>query len=369
MNAERGGAAASAKLNGIKCALFVLCALFWALLFFLPMPKVSAVSEESYLCLWADGEETRENYFAAYADMVGMNDVGEVILERDGRQGSIPAGEACSAAFSTLEGGGLAELLQLKISGVSRLERAALYRRYQTRLWYADEFFAWNGEAIERAAARRAESLVFLAGSMTATRLTETQATRLYLRAAAEFDADVLTGTAVKEVVAEPPYFSEGNAVCLSTAGGVRLLAGIPTAKSVTVSEDVSFADEGALLPCTALEEVTIPFVGNVRSSQGTLYRGEFAYLFSTGKEFCVPASLKRVRVTGGYLSPYAFYVCKNIEEIDACGIPAQDVEKDAFAGCVSLKLLHTSRADVTLQGNFTKRLAPCGCTIYERAD
>ena len=131
----------------------------------------------------------------------------------------------------------------------------------------------------------------------------------------------------------------------------------------------VYFADEGALLPCEQLEEVEIPFAGSAQSSAGTLYRGEFAHLFSTGAEYCVPVTLKRVRVKGGYLISHAFYACKFVEEIDACGVSARDIERDAFADCISLKLLHTPRADVTLQGNFTKRLAPCGCTVYERAE
>ncbi len=356
-------------MKSVRSALFVLLALFWALLFFLPMPRSWAVGDETYRCVWADGTETEESYFSAYSDLVGMNDGGELVLGRGDLTGVIAASEACQSAFHVFENGGLGDLLQLNISAVTRLERAALYRRYQNRLWYADEYFAWSGEALQRTEAQRAETLVLLAGDMTATRLIETQAERLFLRADANFSASVVEGTAVKEVLAEQPYSSEGNTVCLSTPGGVRLLAGLPAARTVTVPERVYFADEGALLPCTQLEAVEIPFAGSAQSSVGTLFRGEFAHLFSTGKEYRVPETLKRVRVKGGYLIAHAFYSCKYVEEIDACGVSVENIERDAFVDCTSLKLLHTPRENVRLQGNFTKHLAPCGCTIYERAD
>ena len=357
------------SVKPVRNALLVLCALFWALLFFLPLPHARAAGDETYRCIWADGTETAESYYSAYSSLIGMDDGGAIVLGRGEKTGVVAAGEACTNAFHIFEEGGLADLLTLDISGVSRLERAALYRRYQGRLWYADEYFAWSGEEMQRTEAQRADTLVFLAGDMTASRLTETRAERLYLRAEAAFSADVVAGTNVKEVLAEAPYYAEGNTVCLSTAGGVRLLAGLPAARKVTVPENVYFADEGALLPCENLEEVEIPFAGSAFSSAGTLYRGEFAHLFSTGKEYRVPETLKIVRVKGGYLISHAFYACKHIETIDACGVPAQNIQRDAFSDCVSLKFLHTPRADVTLQGNFTKRLAPCGCTIYERAD
>lgn len=357
------------NVKPIRNALFLLCALFWGLLFFLPMPRARAAGDDMYRCVWADGTETEESYFSAYSSLVGMDDGGEIVLGRGERTGVVAAGEACRAAFRIFEEGGLADLLGLDISCVSRLERAALYRRYQSRLWYADEYFAWSGEEMQRAEAQRAETLVFLSGDMTATRLIETQAERLSLRAEATFTASVIAGTNVKEVIAEAPYFAEGNTVCLSTAGGVRLLAGLPSARKVTVPENVYFADEGALLPCENLEEVEIPFAGSAKSSAGTLYRGEFAHLFSTGKEYRVPVTLKTVRVKGGYLISHAFYACKYVETIDACGVSARDIERDAFADCVSLKLLHTPRADVVLSGNFTKHTAPCGCTVYERAE
>lgn len=357
------------KLKIIRGAICVLFALMWAVLLFAPLPaSVAARTQEYYRCVWADGTETEESYFSAYLSLMGLE--GDVlVLGRAGELGTIAAGDACIAAAKILEAGEFGELMVLGTEGLTRLECAALYRRYSGRLWYAGEFFQWTGDAFSRTSAYEAREIVLLDGSISASRLAAAGATRLYVHGGAAFEKEMLEGTAVEEVVAAPPYLSAGNTVCLSTPGGVRLLAGMPTAKSITVPDSVYFADEGALLACTELEEITLPFAGSAKSPAGSAYRGEFAHLFSTGKEYKVPQTLRKVRVTGGYLTSHAFYTCRMIEEIDACGVASEQIEAEAFVDCTSLRTLHTPRADVTLRGTFTARALPCGCTLYERAE
>lgn len=356
------------NVNKIRSAVFVLLALFWSGLLFFPMPRtVASGADERYLCVWEDGSRTEERYFTAYRDFAGTTEEGTILIGRNGMHGEIAAGDAFLRAVRVFDGGNLGELFAADISGVTRLERVALYRRYRGRLWYADEFFAWSGADMVPAELAKAEEIVLLSGSLSAKKIAEAGVAALDLRAEAEFSADTLRGTHVGSVTAEAPYSSSGNAVCLSTPGGVRLLAGVPRAERVEVPREVYFADEGALLPCERIEEVSLPFAGSSVSDKGSAYKGEFAHLFSDGSAYLVPKTLKRVRISGGYLVSHAFYACGGIEEIDACGVSPDAIERDAFSDCLSLRLLHTPRADVRLAGNFRSHTAPCGCTVYER--
>ena len=132
---------------------------------------------------------------------------------------------------------------------------------------------------------------------------------------------------------------------------------------------DADFADVGALLACTDLEEVTVPFVGSSKTGAGSSFEGEFAYLFLNGARFEVPSSLKKITVTGGELIAFAFYGCSDVRYISACGLAAEDVSPQAFLGCSSLEQLHSPREDVLLSGEFTQERLPCGCMLFVRVD
>lgn len=353
--------------NVLRGALCLLCALLWALPLFFPLPRtLSAGAGESYLCRWESGEETQETYASALRDLDGMEE-GVLVLGRDGMRGEISPGTECENAVSVLENGNMGELFALRTEGLARLERAALYRAYGERLWYAGEWFGWTGEAFARRSAGEAEEVVLLSGKISAARLLEAGTKTLFLRAEAEIDETTLCGTRVETVSAEEPYRAEGGCVCLSTAGGVRLVAGLPLATQIIVPADTAFADEGALLACTEIAGLTLPFVGSAKNSAGSGFKGELAHLFSTGEQYKIPQTLRKIRVTGGSLVSHAFYACSMLEEIDACGLGYDDIAYDAFADCTGLRLLHTPRGNVRLPGNFRISIAPCGCTVFER--
>ena len=341
-------------------------AIVWAFLCFLPLPTAVFGAQERYWCVWRQGETTQENYFTAYSDFAGISEAGNLMLERGGDYGEIVPSEAFLKAVAILDAGSLAELVVFEPQ-ITRLEHMALYRKYQSRLWYEGEFYGYTGSRIERVKPVRAEEVVLLAGTISPRTLADTGATCLHLRAEAELTAKTLARSSVSTVIAEAPYSASGGAICLDASGGKRLLAGVPAETEIVLPADLEFADEGALLLCTRLSAITVPFVGSTKNTFGTNYRGMFAHLFSTGTEYRVPESLKAVRVTGGMLIAHAFYRCNQVEEINACGLLPANISREAFVDCASLKLLHTPRADVQLSGTFQSRSASCGCTVYER--
>lgn len=345
----------------------VLAAIFWAVwafLFFTPFPRTASAGGDSYLCRWEDGAQTRESFSSALASFAAAEEAG-IVLVRSGIKGTIEGGAAYRAAVVRFDGASLPELLAFQAEGLDRLERAAFYLRAAERIWFdGKEWYVWTGEGLARSDARPAGELCVW-GDLSASALSRTGATVLRLLPGAELHGASLAGSNVSRVIASAPYGVSDGCVLLDTAGGKRLLSGIPKAERVAVPGDVSFADEGALLACEALKELDLPFVGNAASGVGTSFRGEFAFLFSTGTEYRVPATLERVRVRGGTLVSRAFYGCGLLREIDACGTDPSRIAADAFADCAGLRLLHTPRADVLLPGTFSAQTLPCGCTLY----
>lgn len=340
-------------------AIFTAACLFC---FFLPLPeKIS--SDETYQCVWADGSVTEESFSSACQSLAGM-DKESVILSRNGLTGKIES--EASAVYATLENGSFSELLECTAAG-TRIDGAALYRAFSDRVWYNGEYYVWTGDKIKRVSRAERNEVVFLEGSVTPRVLETTGASTVYLRKGATVSASSFAESNVKKVYAEAPFAENGGAIYLDTAGGKRLLAALCDLKELSLDKESAFADEGALLVCQTITSLTVPFVGSAKSPYGTAYTGEFAYLFSNGKEYRVPETLSRVTVTGGRLISFAFYACPNLKEINACGVEPGEIAKTAFAGLASLEALHTPKSDVTLAGNFTSRTETCGCTVYIR--
>lgn len=329
---------------------------------FLPLPKKIS-NREFYDCVWADGSVTEENYSSAYKSLAGM-DGESVILLREGLTGKIES--EASAVFATLENGNFAQIIACRAEG-TRIDSAALYREFSDRVWYNGEYYVWTGNKIERVSRASRSEIVFLEGNVSPRVLKETDATAVYLRKGAEVSATSFAESKVENVYTEAPYVERGGAVYLDTAGGKRLLAALGGIRELTLCEDLSFADEGALIACQTLASLTVPFLGNAKSPAGSAYNGEFAHLFSDGREYRVPKTLSRVTVTGGRLVSYAFYACPDLKEINACRVPKGEISKTAFSGLLSLETLHTPKSDVTLTGKFTSHTASCGCTVYAR--
>lgn len=347
----------------VKKAAVVIFTVACLFSLFLPLPA-SISGGEFYECVWTDGSVTKESFSSAYKSLIGM-DGGSVLLSRDGLTGRIESG--AGATYHVLKHGNLLELLECTAEG-TRIGGAALYREFSKRIWYDGSYYVWTGKKVERVSRAEGDEIVFLEGSITSRILKETNVSTVYLRARAEISASVFVGSNVKTVYAEFPYAENGGAVYFNTAlGGKRLIAAFGGADELCLDEDLAFADEGALLACDSLTSLTLPFLGNAKSPYGSEYKGEFAHLFSTGKEYRVPETLSRVTVTGGRIVSFAFYACPNLKEINACGVPAGEISKTAFTGLNSLEVLHTPKSDVTLTGNFHSYTADCGCTVYTR--
>lgn len=316
--------------------------------------------------MWESGE-TRESYASAYADLAGAGQNG-VLLRRAGEEGVIPPTAAYLHLRTMLEEGGLEQLLSASAQGLTRIERAALWRTYSARRWYADEWFSWTGEGIARAPQPEQEvhTLTVFSGMPSAQTLALIGTERLIVRGEYPLSAADLIGTRIAELEMPAPYLVRDGAVLLDTAGGRRIVCALPVREEL-VLPDADYADTGALLACSRLREVSIPFAGSARRPSGSGFDGMFARLFSDGEEFFVPSSLRRVTVRGGELCAFAFYACPGVEEVDCCTVAAEDIARTAFSGMEGLRELHCPRADLVLTGEFSRETLACGCTRYER--
>ena len=358
-----------------------LCTLFAVLMFagctaavILPLPQAAGAAQQTYVCRWAEGE-TRETYASAYPALVGAGKEGAV-LERAGERGVVAPTAAYRALYDVLEGGSLAVLLEQSAAGLARIERAAVFRTFAPRLWYArDDWFAWNGNCVVRtslSARSRAETLTLFSDPPSPSVLAALGAKRLIfpdiLAKEGLIEAADLVGTAVEAVTMSAPYAFAGGVVTLDTPGGRRIVCGMPTATALTLP-DAEFADEGALLACERLASVTIPFAGSAKSAVGSRFTGQFAHLFcESDGTFRVPETLREITVTGGTLAAFAFYACPAVERVNACGVAAERISEQAFAGMDGLQALHSPRADVMLTGYFTASPLACGCTLFVRS-
>lgn len=354
---------ASIVYTAVAAVLFLVCAVS----VFLPFPhKAGSSLADTYECVWEDGTVTSESYYAACESLWGVEN-GFVVLEREGRRGKIACAEL-DRFHTLLTQGSLADLLSADFSALGALERAALVYVFSKVLYYADgEFFSFTGKELSRTETTRASVLSLLAGQPTQREITESLARTLWVHGECTLTGSALVGSYVENFVATAPYVSDGSLLFLDTAGGRRLVACVPGATVLAVTGN-DFADEGALLACTALEELTIDFVGNDKSGSGSDYCGEFAHLFATNREYAIPRSLRKVTVTGGRIVTHAFYACGNVREIICCGLSYRDIDRYAFEDCTALEKLHAPRYDLVLADDrYDKTPAPCGCTLYER--
>lgn len=347
-------------------ALTVLFSLLWCGSLFLPLGQRVRAGEERYRVALREGGETQVNFASAYGAFVGATETGTLLLDGENLAGEITPSQAYAEIGRTLTEGNLNELLALNAAALPRLERVALWRAFSDCVWYAGEAFAYTGDGVSRASSASGDKLVLLEGSIAASRLIAFGTKVLELRPAAEIAAKSLVNTGVEKFVAFAPYEEDGGALYLDTAGGKRLVAGVPSALSLRIHDNY-FADTGALLPCKKLVRLEVPFAGTASSAAGENYRGELAELFRNGGEYEVPASFKTVRVRGGLIGATAFYGCGGLREIDLCGVAAENISVSAFEGCGELVRLHTPRASVNLPGEYESRVLSCGCTLYER--
>ncbi len=334
----------------------------WALAILLPGGGSSA--PERYRCEWETGQ-TYESFSDICAVLTGADEAGARLV-RNGESGVVAPTAAYAGVYETLQSGTLPELLSLGTEEISRPERAALWMTFSARLWYADEPFAWTGRTVARAVPDgrfQGGELVVFSGMPSAQLLASLGTRSLIFREPVAWNASALIGTRVERVICAEPYACADDVVTLRRGGSVRIVCALPLAERL-VLPDADFADAGALLPCAALREVSVPFAGSARSA-GENAAVQFSHLFSDGTREFVPDTLRKVTVRGGTLAAHAFYGCPMIEEIDCCG--AEEVSRTAFADCTGLRVLHCPRGDVALAGEFAREALACGCTRFVR--
>ena len=351
----------------VSYALIAVLALGCVFALFLPLPQKPGRGE-IYACIWEDGGTTHESYASAYADLVGINEAGNLSLLRGGEYGEIQGSADLRAFLAAAESTDESAILALSADTLTGLESAAVNLHLKARLWYADGFYAWTGEKIARTDIRFCRRLVVLSGELPADAFILSGAEELVLASQANALEALSSGHSLQEISADAPYSMQSGVLYLDTAGGRRLIAVLASVTELSV-EDVNYIDRGALLACTRLVSLDLPFVGSALNGIGINYDGMLAHLFSMGEQYEIPETLAFVRVRGGTLISHAFYRFKNILEIDACGVKRDKIATDAFIDCVSLLRLHTPKANVLLPAAFTSHVAACGCTVYERLD
>lgn len=345
----------------------ILLAGAWIFALFFPLAVPVITVNESYECAWEDGTVSTIGYTDALRGLKGLSPQNNLIIEREGLRGEITTGESFLIALEQFNSTSLAELLFLSSEGLTQIERIAFYRYGEKFLWVeGGDTFAFTGEGVTRTLRKRAEEIILLKGGIPAGNLRISRATTLTLCNLASLTADMLVGSSVERVIAQPPYFVSNGLIYWETAGSVRLVAGLPNAGELYI-DDVDFIDSGALAPCTALHTLSLPFIGNMENVNATSHHGGLDYLFSAQSEHSVPLTLTHLQVRGGIIDSLALYGCDSLREIEVCGVLS--VAADAFLSCPVLEKVHAPNLSLKLQGEFARSILSCGCTLYERTD
>ena len=106
---------------------------------------------------------------------------------------------------------------------------------------------------------------------------------------------------------------------------------------SVVIGDSVTSIGRYAFYGCSSLTEITLPFIGASKGGASNTY---FGYIFGASSygynSEHVPASLKKVTITGGNIGSYAFYDCDSLTSV-VIGDSVTSIVNDAFRGCSSL--------------------------------
>ena len=121
---------------------------------------------------------------------------------------------------------------------------------------------------------------------------------------------------------------------------------------NIDIPDSVTSIGGGALYDCSYLTEITLPFVGATKDGTSNTH---FGYIFGAdiyySNDDYVPASLKKVTVTGGSIGDNAFRNCSNLTSV-VIGDGVTSIGDCAFWDCSSLTSVEISDS-VTSIGSF----------------
>ena len=126
--------------------------------------------------------------------------------------------------------------------------------------------------------------------------------------------------------------FTSTNSTCTITGVTDK------TKTSYIIPNDVTEINKRVFSGCTNITSITLPFVGATKDGTSNTH---FGYIFGassySSNDYCIPASLKTVVITGGTsIDERAFYYCDSLTSIT---IPdsVKSIGNYAFYGCSSL--------------------------------
>lgn len=137
-------------------------------------------------------------------------------------------------------------------------------------------------------------------------------------------------------IALESVIFEEGASISVLEK---TLFIGCVNLRRLVLPQISDGIEPDALVDCTKLEELSVPFVGQNADGTGATNLG---YLFGdeTDNYSTVPSSLKKVCVSGSYPIPdEAFDSCRFIEEV-ILSTEIRQIGANAFASCVSLAVI-----------------------------
>ena len=142
---------------------------------------------------------------------------------------------------------------------------------------------------------------------------------------------------------------------------GEKAFGNCTSLTNIDIHQEVQKISCGAFSGCSALENITLPFIGDSLKASGDAYQYPLGYIFgsesypggvptvqyyygssfgsTTHTTYYIPASLKSVTVLGGNILSGAFYGCDGIENITV-DIGVENIGYGAFYGCSALESL-----------------------------
>lgn len=124
----------------------------------------------------------------------------------------------------------------------------------------------------------------------------------------------------------------------------------------VIIPDSIQEISEGAFFGCSALNSMSVPFIGENRNESASLgyFFGQTPYAggqkvnhryitpdgYERQKPFYIPAGLKKVTVTDSIIKTYAFDSCAMLEEL-VFGDGVTEIQINAFIECDNLERIY----------------------------